>query len=264
MEFNVLGQLQIRSRSASYVLRRTKPKAVLALLLANANRPVSVGRLIHELWGDEPPRSATANTYTYICAIRHLVVADGCEAKLSSGSSGYTLNIDDDELDAQRQQRLADNGRAALRRGDTWRGVELLGRAVRIWRGRPLTGLTPTPALEQWIGCLEEQHRSLLRDWTDARLQLGQSDELVGELRGAVADDPLCERIHGQLILALYRAGRVGEALEAYRAARTLLADELGLDPGPSLIRMHSAILRRDISLVTDDPHAWLTHAAAA
>ncbi|MBO0867698.1 MAG: AfsR/SARP family transcriptional regulator [Micromonosporaceae bacterium] len=264
MEFAVLGRFQVCSRDVADRLRRTKPKVAFALLLANANRPVSTGRFMTQLWGDRPPRSAVANLYTYVCAIRRILPVDGTEQRLICDAAGYTLAVADGELDALRHWELATRARAELRRGDPMRSAGLFAQAVRLWRGRPLADLPANGELEQWVEYLEEQHRAVLRDWTDARLQLGLADELVGELRGAVAADPLCERVHAQLMLALYRAGRVAEALDAFATARQMLVDELGLDPGPSLRRIQAAMLRHDPSLVGSDPGAWLAIQSAA
>jgi DNA-binding SARP family transcriptional activator len=259
VDFYVLGRLQMRSGGSAYTLRRTKPKIVLAVLLAHLDQPVSTDRIMRELWGERPPQSAAANLYTYVCSIRGLLTAGRSKAKILTGAAGYVLNVEDDCLDALRYRRLAADGRAALRDGDLRSGVALLGQAARLWRGRPLADLPSTPEVEQWVEILEEQHRSLLRDWTDARLRLGQNEELVGELRAGVAADPMCERLYVQLMLALYRSGRVAEALEAYRDVRRLLAAELGLEPGPELTSVQGAILRRDPSLATGDLSVWLT-----
>jgi DNA-binding SARP family transcriptional activator len=262
MQFLVLGELQVRVGGVPQRLRRTKPKVVLGVLLANANQPVSAERIIEELWAAAPPSSATANLYTYVCAVRQLVGADGRHRRLTCGPAGYTLRVEDGELDAASQLRLAADGRGAVRGGNVAAGERLLGQAVRLWRGRPLSDLPPTPELERWAGCLEEQHRALARDWTDARLLLGRGDELVWELRAALAADPVCERLHGQLMLALYRAGRVGEALAAFGEASRVLAEELGLDPGRALTGMRDAMLRRDPSLTPAALTDWLAAGA--
>jgi DNA-binding SARP family transcriptional activator len=259
VEFWVLGQFQIRSGDLIHQLRRTKPKVVLALLLAHANRMISFDHIILELWGDCPPRSANANVYTYVSSIRRLLTAPDCATELTSCAVGYSLTIDDSDLDASRHGQLAGLAREASHRGEVDRSVELSGQAVALWRGHPLGDLPATPEMESWRRQLQEQHGALLRDWTDARLRQGQSNELVGELQTAIADDPLCERQQAQLMLALYRGGRPAEALDVYCHARRTLADELGLDPGPSLSRIHRAVLCHDPQLDATDIGRWLS-----
>jgi DNA-binding SARP family transcriptional activator len=261
MEFRVLGQFEVSSGVEPRPISRTKPKIVLALMLASTNELVPRERLAHELWGPRPPRSAPANLHTYVWTIRNLLAADDSGVELVHRGIGYVLSVDDDRVDALRHRRLTDLGRAELRKGNPAGCDDYMSRADALWRGRPLADLPTTPGIEHWIDCLEEQRRSAVRDWTDARLRLGLDDELVAGLREAVAAEPLCERQHAQLIIALYRAGRIGEALSAYADARHLLAEELGLEPGPVLQAIHVAMLRRDPAFVSGDLGDWLATA---
>jgi len=261
VRFSVLGQLEIRRGATVQHLHRVKPKVVLALLLANANQLVSRSMLVDELWGRQPPASAAANLYTYVWAIRNTLAVDGSSHRLSCTTTGYRLAIGAGELDALAHQQLTNQGRDQLRRGDVAEGAESIRRAVTLWRGQPLAELPTTPAIDRWIDSLQEQHRSAVRDWTDARLRLGLDDELVGGLRASVDADPLCERVRAQLVIALYRAGRVGEALNAFADARHTLAEELGLEPGPLLAGIQRAILDRDPALSNGDPSPWLSPA---
>jgi DNA-binding SARP family transcriptional activator len=261
MEFRVLGQLEVRCGAELQRISRTKPKIVLALMLANTNALVSSERLAHELWGPRPPRSAPANLHTYVWTIRHLLTADDSGVEIIHQGVGYLLSVDEDRVDALRHRRLTDLGRDQLRKGDAAACHDYMSRAAALWRGRPLADLPTTPGIEHWIDCLEEQRRSAMRDWTDARLRLGLDDELVVGLREAVAAEPLCERQHAQLVTALYRAGRIGEAIDAYADARHTLAEELGLEPGPALQAIHLAMLRRDPALASGDLGDWLATA---
>jgi DNA-binding SARP family transcriptional activator len=248
----------MRTGTVVHRLVRTKPRTLLALLLANADRPVSTDHLVHELWGTVPPRSATANLYTYAGAIRRLLTTDGAGTALVSNSGGYCLRLGGSQLDATRYERLAEDGRTAVRDGEVRRGAELITQAVRLWRGRPLSDIPSTPELDQWADGLQERHRVLLHDWADARLLLGQGEELVWELRAALATDPFSERAYVQLMLALYRAGRVAQALTVYLDARHTLAHELGIDPGQALTEIHAAMLRRDPALLGEQAYRWL------
>ncbi|MDF3336632.1 BTAD domain-containing putative transcriptional regulator [Mycolicibacterium septicum] len=197
--------------------------------------------LMELLWGDDPPRTAAKALQTHISALRH-ALGDGFV--LTEGT-GWRLNTA--ETDASRYKSLAKSGRDALGAGDTGGAVTRFDEAVALWRGIPELPDCRRGASEKtrWI----EGHAALVEDRADALLATGRAAEIVGDLEAAVADAPLRERRWGQLMLALYRAGRQGEALGAYRRARSLLADELGVDPGPELRRLEAAIVAQDAEL---------------
>jgi DNA-binding SARP family transcriptional activator len=212
----------------------TRQRALLALLLTRPNEVVSSDRLIDELWGAQPPATAANTVQYYVSQLRKALGTDRIETK----APGYALRIETGELDLERFEQL-------VRRGD----ADGLREALSVWRGRPLADLEYEPFLQAEIARLEEMRLAALEKRIDRDLEAGRDAELVGELEALVAEHPLHERFSGQLMLALYRAGRQADALAAYRGAREKLVDELGIDPGAALQELERAILRQDPSL---------------
>ncbi|WP_267887329.1 BTAD domain-containing putative transcriptional regulator [Mycolicibacterium brisbanense] len=241
MELEVLGPLQVRKDGAPVLIPGAKPRAILTMLGLHGGSVVPATTLIELLWGDAPPRTAVKALQTHISSLRH-ALGDGFV--LTEGT-GWRLSAA--EVDASRYKRAAGLGRAAAASGDTSSAVARFGEAVALWRGVPELpdGRRGTSEKTRWA----EGHAALIEDRADALLTSGRAAEIIGELEAAVADAPLRERRWGQLMLALYRAGRQGEALGAYRRARTLLADELGIDPSPELRRLEAAIVAQDDAL---------------
>ena len=206
---------------------------------------VSADTLIELLWGDDPPRTAAKALQTHISALRR-TLGDGFV--LTEGT-GWALA--DAEVDASRYKVAARKGRDAAAAGDTTEAVARFEEALSLWRGIPELpdGQRGSSEKTRWI----EAHSALVEDRADALLATGRAAEIVGELEAAVADAPLRERRWGQLMLALYRAGRQGEALGAYQRARSLLADQLGVDPGPELRRLEASIVAQDAALDTPE-----------
>lgn len=230
---------------APVVIPGAKPRAILTMLGLHGGSVVPADVLMELLWGDDPPRTAAKALQTHISALRHALG----EGFVLTEGTGWRLNTA--ETDASRYKSLAKSGRDALGAGDTGGAVTRFDEAVALWRGIPELPDCRRGVSEKtrWI----EGHAALVEDRADALLATGRAAEIVGDLEAAVADAPLRERRWGQLMLALYRAGRQGEALGAYRRARSLLADELGVDPGPELRRLEAAIVAQDAEL---DPPA--------
>ncbi|WP_297776663.1 BTAD domain-containing putative transcriptional regulator, partial [Mycobacterium sp.] len=241
MELGVLGPLQVRQDGAPVAIPGAKPRAVLTMLGLHDGSVVSADALVELLWGEDPPRTAAKALQTHISSLRR-ALGDGFV--LTQGA-GWALA--DSEVDASRYKRVARLGRDAAAAGDTSQAVARFEEALALWRGIPdlPDGRRGTSEKTRWI----EGHAALVEDRADALLATGRAAEVVGDLEAAVADAPLRERRWGQLMLALYRAGRQGEALGAYQRARSLLADELGVDPGPELRRLEAAIVAQDASL---------------
>jgi DNA-binding SARP family transcriptional activator len=240
MEFRLLGPLEIRTSDGTLPLGGEKQRALLALLLLNANRVVARDRLVDELWGERPPETAVATIQVYVSRLRKLLP----EGTLATRPPGYVLAVEPDAVDLQRFERLV----GAARDADPARSSELLREALALWRGPPLAEFAEEPFARAAAGRLEELRLAALEQRVEADLELGRHAELVGELEGLVAEHPHRERLHGQLMLALYRAGRQADALAAYRRARAAL-DELGLEPGAALRQLERQILAQDPEL---------------
>ncbi|ETB03327.1 hypothetical protein O979_09585, partial [Mycobacterium avium subsp. paratuberculosis 10-4404] len=241
MELGVLGPLQVRRHGTPVAIPGAKPRAVLTMLGLHGGALVSADALMELLWGEEPPRTAAKALQTHISSLRR-ILGDG--VVLTQGA-GWILA--DADVDAARYKVAARRGRDAAAAGDNGRAVACFDEALALWRGIPELpdGRRGTSEKTRWI----EGHAALVEDRADALLATGRAAEIIGELEAAVAEAPLRERRWGQLMLALYRAGRQGEALGAYQGARAQLADELGVDPGPELRRLESAIVAQDTSL---------------
>jgi DNA-binding SARP family transcriptional activator len=237
MEYLILGPLEVTANGRTLELRAAKQQAVLATLLLHPNEVVSVPRLLEALWGASPPATAAKAVQGYVSELRKLLGAGA----IATRARGYRLEVEPGAVDAVRFQRLADEGRAALE-GDPARAAALFGEALALWRGDALEGLELGPAAQGEVELLSEQRLAVLEQRIEAELALGRHAELVAELRRLVAEHPFRERLSAHLMLALYRSGRQTEALAAYRDARTLLADELGLDPGAELRRLERQI----------------------
>ncbi|MEZ0350608.1 BTAD domain-containing putative transcriptional regulator [Mycobacterium sp. pR1184] len=218
-----------------------KPRAILTMLGLHDGSVVPADALVKLLWGNDPPRTAGKALQTHISALRR-ALGDGFVV-----TEGAGWRLDGAEVDASRYKSAAKTGRDAAAVGDTSQAVASLEEALVLWRGIPELpdGQRGLSEKTRWI----ESHAALVEDRADALLATGRAAEVIGDLEAAVAEAPLRERRWGQLMLALYRAGRQGEALGAYQRVRSLLADELGVDPGPELRRLETAIIAQDSSL---------------
>ena len=242
MEFRVLGSFEVLVDGQQIPLGGARQRAVLAILLLHRGEVVSVDRVVDELWGERPPDTATKTVQVYVSRLRKALG----EGVLVTRGGGYVLELDPDDVDADRFERLAGEGREALDRGEPRAAAKSLAEALELWRGPPLTDFTYEPFAQNEIARLEEQRLVALEDRIDADLALGRHAALVSELEALVAEHPTRERLRGQLMLALYRAGRQSEALESYRDAQRTLQEELGLEPGPELQQLEQSILNQD------------------
>jgi predicted ATPase/DNA-binding SARP family transcriptional activator len=247
MEFRMLGPLEIADGERLVPLAGRKQRALLAILLVNANRVVMQDRLIEELWNHEPPESATKALQVHVSQLRKtLSVANG---PIETRPGGYVLVLDHAKLDVQQFEGLALEGRESLERGDHASAAQRLREALSLWRGSALGEFASEPFAQAEIARLEELRLAALEDRIDADLALGRHAQLVGELEALVAREPLRERLRGQLMLALYRCGRQADALQAYQDARRSLVEELGIEPTRSLHDLEHAILVHDPAL---------------
>jgi WD40 repeat protein/DNA-binding SARP family transcriptional activator/energy-coupling factor transporter ATP-binding protein EcfA2 len=243
MEFRVLGPLEVLERGDRVPLGGPKQRLVLAALLVHANRLVPADSLIDDIWGDEPPDAARSALQAYISRLRKILGPDRLEGR----PPGYVLHAEPEEVDAALFERLVHDARERLG-ADPKTSADLLDRALLLWRGTPLADLGDSTALRPEAARLEELHVGALEDRMEASLALGRPAD-AAQLERLVVEHPLRERFWGQLMLTLYRAGRQADALDAYRRARSVLSDELGIDPSPELQKLHERILRQDPGL---------------
>ena len=227
MEVRLLGPLEVRLEEGPIDLGPPKQRAVLAMLTLEAGQTVSADRLIEGLWGDFPPPSARKMVQLYVSRLRRLLEESG--AHIVTRARGYEFELDRGEVDAVRAERLLEQSRPHD--------------ALVLWRGESLADLADEPFAAAEIRRLEELRLRATELAIDADLVAGRHAELIGALRRLVAEHPLRERLHGQLMVALFRSGRQAEALEAFGRARDLLVDELGIEPGAELRDLHQAIL---------------------
>jgi DNA-binding SARP family transcriptional activator len=242
VEYRVLGSLEVRDGDRSIPLGGAKQRALLAVLLVNANQVISRDRLIDELWGDQPPDTAVTMVQVYVSRLRKLLPPD----TLVTRPPGYLLEVDPDNVDLQRFEHLL----AEARRADPERAAILLRDALDLWRGPALAEFAFEPFAQTVIGRLEDLRVAATEERVDADLALGRHADLIGEVEALITDHPHRERLRAALMLALYRSGRQAEALEAYREARRAL-DELGIEPSATLQQLEKAILTHDDALDT-------------
>jgi predicted ATPase/DNA-binding SARP family transcriptional activator len=240
-----MGPVQAVGDDGPLALGAPKQRALLALLLLHANEVVTRDRLVDELWGEAPPRSAVASLQVYVHGLRQALGAE----RIERHGTGYRLELDPAELDLSRFERLVEAGAADLAAGRAAEAAEELRRGLALWTGAPLADLAGEPVHDAEASQLEERRLRAIEIVHDAELALGRHDELVPELERLIAAEPYRERFRIQHALALYRAGRQADALAACRAARELLVEELGIDPSPELRELEGQILRHDPSL---------------
>jgi DNA-binding SARP family transcriptional activator len=257
MEFLILGPLEASDGGRKLPLGGAKQRALLALLLLHANEVVSSDRLIDELWGEAGSRDAAKSLSVAVSRLRKTLApgrpAGEQDGLLVTRAPGYELRLAPGQLDLKRFEQLVAEARTAT---DPATAAETLRDALALWRGQPLADLAYEPFAHAHIARLEELRLATLEERLRADLELGRHAELVGELESLVAEHPLREHFHGQLMLALYRSGRQAEALEAYQAARTALTGELGIEPSRELRELQEAILRQEIALDLRPPAA--------
>jgi DNA-binding SARP family transcriptional activator len=241
MEFRLLGPLEVVERDSALAVGGGKQRALLAVLLLRANEVVSTDRLLDDLWGSSPPATAAKSIQLYVSRLRKEIG----EGRLVTRPPGYVLRVERSELDVARFEQLVGEARVA----DPERAARKLREALGLWRGWPLADLAYEPFAQAEIARLEELRLDALELRVEADLAAGRHTQLVGELEALVAEHPLRERLWMQLMLALYRSSRQAEALEAYRGARRVLNEELGLDPGAELKQLEQAILEQDPAL---------------
>jgi predicted ATPase/DNA-binding SARP family transcriptional activator len=248
LEFGVLGPVELRRDGVPVPAGGPKQRALLAYLVLNARSAVPIDTLVDALW-EAPPKSARKIVQIYLSRLQRLLEAD----VLSNERGHYGLEVEDEQIDLGRFQRLVRDGERGLRGGEPAAAARRLRAALGLWRGHALADLAGEPFVTIERARLEELRVGALERRIDADLATGEHT-VVAELEGLVAQHPLREHLRAQLMLALYRAGRQAEALEVYRTARKLLIEELGVEPGGELKRLEHAILVQDPTLDVTPP----------
>ncbi|SDD11293.1 AfsR/SARP family transcriptional regulator [Actinokineospora iranica] len=244
MEFSLLGAVEARHAGAAVDLGGRRQRALLAALLLRANSFAGVGYLAESVW-ETPPAAPESNIRTYVAGLRRRFRAVGAdETRLATRPGGYLLTVEPGELDVVEFRDLAAEGERALREGDFASAMAELGRALDLWRGEPLDGLGYRGApLAAETSRLSDLRLAVAEHHARAAIGLGRADLVVGPLRSLLAEHPFREELWAQAILALHQCGRQAEALDAFATARRRLVDELGVEPGPRLRRLHQRVL---------------------
>jgi DNA-binding SARP family transcriptional activator/basic membrane lipoprotein Med (substrate-binding protein (PBP1-ABC) superfamily) len=250
MDFRVLGSLEVSADGAVAELGPPKQRALLAILLLHVGEIVSVDRLIDLLWGEHPPRTATHSIQIYVSDLRKALEAIGGQRVVATRPPGYQLDADPGTIDALRFETLLAEGIRRIGDGDTAGGAATLRAALGLWRGPALSDFIYEEFAQPYIRRFHDLHLDAIEQLAAAELEAGRHAEAVPMLNAAIREDPLRERSRELLMLALYRSGRHPEALRTYQQLRSLLADELGLDPSPALQRLQERVLLHDQSLL--------------
>jgi DNA-binding SARP family transcriptional activator len=249
MEYRVLGPLEVLAGGKPVPLGPPKQRVVLGTLLLHANEVVSTERLVDELWGERPPPSAPKVIQGYVSQLRKAMGEAGAGSVIKTRAPGYVASVADDEIDADRFQRLVAQARLIHEEGDARPALGTYDRALDCWRGAAFADVQFESFGRSESERLEELRVAALAERIDCELELGQHERVVAELEPLVTEHPLRERFRVQLMLALYRSGRQADALAAYQEARRRLVEELGIEPGRDLRALEQAILRQDESL---------------
>jgi predicted ATPase/DNA-binding SARP family transcriptional activator len=254
MEIRVLGAVEAARGGVPLALGGPRQKALLGLLATHPGRPLASDRLVDELWAGEPPDGAEITLRTYVSRLRSAL---GDAAAIRAEAAGYSLDVDPDDIDATRFERLVRESEGSLTRRRTRDAAASLRAALALWRGRPFEGLADDGLLRAEAVRLGELRIHALELRMQADLELGASGALVDELEALVREHPYREAFWRQLMLALYRAERQADALAAYHRAREALDQQLGIEPGPELQALEAAILRQDVPVAAapEDRH---------
>ncbi|MEU5785142.1 AfsR/SARP family transcriptional regulator [Micromonospora lupini] len=255
MEFRLLGAVEAWAQGTRIDLGGRQPRLVLAVLLLKPDRVVTVDQLVDLVWGHAPPPSARGTVQALISRLRAALRRAGAPVELISRVPGYLLRVDPLAVDAHQFTALI----ARARTVDDDTAVDLFDQALALWRGEPLTDVADEQVRHQLCAGLREARWSAVEDRAEVLLRQGRSRQVIDELTDPVAREPCRQRLVGQLMIALYREGRADGALATYRRVRGHLADELGLDPAPTLRLLEARILRADPTLW---PHSEAVAAA--
>src|SRR5580704_16389786 len=245
LEFCLLGPLVVRCGGVVLPVPRGRQRAVLAVLLLNADRVVSVGEIGETLWGPTPLPSASATVRNYVKRLRR-VLGDADQTRIVTRAPGYVIRVDPGELDVARFEVLLEDARKAARGGSWEAAADHARAALALWRGEPLADVESEALALREVPRLAELRLQAAELRIEAELRLGRHGVVIAELERMATAHPLREHLHAMLMLALYRDGRQAEALAAYQHARRVLIAELAAEPGAELRELHRRILTTD------------------
>lgn len=249
LDFTVLGRSGARRDGEPVCLGSARQSGVLAALLVDTGNPVTVSQLLDRVWADSPPQHGADALYTYLSRLRRVLDDD---AGIVRRAGGFVLTVEPSAVDYHRFHDLLARARRATVPATA---TDLFERALTLWRGEPFAGVD-TPWFNALRSTLESEHHAAQLDLTDLHLRAGRHGELLTALQVRTKEHPLDERLAGQLMLALAQSGRPADALEHYRTTRDLLAEELGIDPGVTLRRLHERILAGELE-PPETPTEW-------
>ena len=253
MQFRILGPLEVVADRGVVEIAPPRQRSVLAILLIEANRVVSLDRLVDRLYRGDPPPHAIGSVQAYVSHLRRLLEPDrrhrGPSRVLVSQAPGYLLVVDPTQYDGACFEAGVGAGRTALRDGRPDGALACLDAALALWRGPALADFAYEPFADAEAARLNELHTVALESRIHCLLALGQHQALVPDIEKLLADHPLREDLWAALVLALYRAGRQSDALRAYQRCRTVLGDEVGLQPGVALRRLEADVLAQAATL---------------
>ena len=251
MRFYLLGPIMAATQGRPVSLAYRRERLLLALLLLNAGRPVGADRLTELLWDDDLPRDPRAALQVHVCRLRRCLSAAEAahpdRVKIVSGAGGYTVHADPDSIDASRFAQQVAQARGTRGAGER---SQLLTGALALWRGEPLADVAPEQLRARLCRHLLELRLLAVEMRVAADLECGRHLRLIPELAGLTAEYPTSERLVAARMVALYRAGRQRDALAVYEDTASVLAEQLGLDPGQDLRNLRTAILRGDPGLM--------------
>jgi DNA-binding SARP family transcriptional activator/tetratricopeptide (TPR) repeat protein len=257
LTFQVLGPLAVHRGPGELPVTAPRERAVMAALVRGAGAVVHRDQLIADVWGDDVPPSAVATLHSYLAQLRRRLEpapGSGTFSVVERTGTGYRLNVEPGAVDAVELEHRTDAARRAWAGGRIAESATELRVATGLWRGRPYPELCDSPVIAGEVARLENLWLTAVEDRVRAELALGDHERLVGELESLVTRHPFRETLWAHLIVALYRVGRQAEALRAFGRLRTLLVEELGIEPGPPLRRLELAVLRHDRTLDPGHP----------
>ncbi|MFI9401959.1 BTAD domain-containing putative transcriptional regulator [Nocardia sp. NPDC052316] len=248
LDVRVLGPVRLLVGGEPVAVGGPKPRALLAALTVNRRRAVSSAALADMVWNEDPPDSYAASLQVFVSNIRKALRNSGVDPALvlRTESSGYRLEVAETACDLGRFEASREAGSRAVALGDHAGAAQLYGAALREWSGRALADLSGLQFADGFATAMDEERLAVASARIDAEIACGRASSVIGELVAMTGEHPLREPLWGQLITALYLSGRQADALDACRRVRTVLADELGIDPGPALIELEQRVLRQE------------------